>query len=143
MSHHPKFARGLDGRQVPLDEHGMPPPGVPVYLDTPRLSRTPASTFDLDPDDIDARDPRPLRQLTSQETPEPGCWLALAAFENWRGSDGYFYVDVLAVSESPEAAYEIGTPVGPLEPDDRKGLRMAGDQLVMRMSDPMGRSLSR
>ncbi len=140
MGRFPKYARGLDGSRVELDEYGIPPSGTPVFFDPlPRISRTPASTLDLDPDDIDARDPRDIRSLTPDERPEPGCWLGVAAFENWRGKDGWFYVDVLSVDKDMSVVERVAMPVGPLSVSDLGSLRMAGDQLVMRMLDPHGR----
>jgi hypothetical protein len=71
-----------------------------------------------------------------------GAYIAVAAFETWRGRDRYYYMDVLGVAATVEQAEELGCPVEAGEawlPD----LRMVGSQLAVRMADPWGRPVIR
>lgn len=94
-------------------------------------------------------DPRPIRSLnTSEEAAirlfaRRGAWMAVAGFENWRGQDRWYYVDVLGVGRNCDEAYEKGLPIGPITADWVQSLRMVGDQLALRMLDPHGEARGR
>lgn len=122
---------------------------VEIFEPGPRLSRTPYQDHIGDPLVVD---PRPIRPLDAREKAallafiRAGAYLFVAGFETWRGRDRWLYVDVLGVSKDPDDPTQKGIPVGPLNASTSEafnatmGLRMVGDQLALRMADPLGRS---
>lgn len=147
----PAWIETEDGRRLRLDS-----PEGQAYAescgvrtmdlgDMKPLSNTPAQNHLEDPLVVD---PRPIRSLNPQERRaieifiRRGAYAAVAGFETWRGRDRWLYVDVLGVGRDADEAEKKGLPVGPIDHDFLKGLRMVGTQLALRMLDPWGNRAS-